>query len=219
MGIQAGFNSVKFLEPKFNSNVYSPVNAFQTGLETEISLSKSLSLQTSLLCFENGSAYSISYGPDAGGANTMIKIYYLRLPVNIIYKIKLGKQLNVLAGAGIYAARGLWGNEKGSWLGAFNGIIPHSGTVDNKVVFRNNPGSLIVYDTTKITAVKLYDIGYNLLAGFEWKNFQLTASFTNGLTCIFPNSDMRNSVLKFKNHSFGVSLAYLFPLKLSSRHK
>lgn len=212
IGIESGFSITNFRGSKFKY-ADSSINTFQAGIKAEIDLFKSVYLQASLICFGNGSDYLVAPGPDVPYSRTTIRVYYLRLPVNIIYKIKLAKQVNVFAGSGLYAATGLWGNEKGYYHDGFiNGSTFHP--VNNKVVFRNTTDFPPPDYTSHTIAIKPFDFGYNILAGIGWKSFQLTANFTNGLSGVFANSNNVNSgVSGLKNQAFTIALAYLVSLK------
>ncbi len=128
-----------------------------------------------------------------------IHLYYLRLPVNLWYKIVTVRSFYVFAGAGLYAARGISGNEKGA-VATYGPIPTNEQPVDNKIRFGDRSS-----DQTEPTA-RRYDAGYTILAGIGWKDLQLRPSISNGLSKGFPGM-----YANLANSSFAVSLAYQFP--------
>jgi hypothetical protein len=214
IGLQAGYNSANFAQygaaPLSDYGITtSAISTFNAGVVSEIPLHKRLSLQGSLFYFGSGSNVVGSGGEPAGMSysNTTLRLFYLRLPVNIVYKIKLNDQLNILTGAGLYIAKGLSGTQKGYQY--YNGDFPpyfDTTFLNNKVHFADKANS-----SDPIT-VKSFDFGYNILAGLEWKEFQLTATYCHGFSQVFPEGS-NDAGYNYKNAVFGVSLAYLFTLK------
>jgi hypothetical protein len=135
LGVQAGYNSVDFLQygraGNNLGNQYSPINAFQAGLLGDIIVGKHLLLDPALLYYGNGaqivhSDYDNLPGPGLSDfnytENAKFRLFYLRLQVNLLYGVRLARQINFLAGAGWYIARGLSGTEKGYYsFGLGNG--------------------------------------------------------------------------------------------------
>jgi hypothetical protein len=128
----------------------------------------------------------------------------LRLPVSVVDRMKLANHFYFVAGAGLYAAKGISGTAKGNDEGMSSFSAPFAYTFDKKVDFSSD-NSLSPQSTTFI---KPFDFGWNLLAGLEWTRFQITATYSRSFSEIYSDGgyNYKNSVLEF-------TLAYLFSLK------
>jgi hypothetical protein len=205
LGIEGGYNISQFSQKGSNQQYYdlSNINGFNVGIVAEEKLRKHFFLQTGLSFTEKGSE-KITTSYANSGASTTIKLNYLELPLNLVYKLKLNHSVTALLGAGFYGAMGISGTEKGA-----NTIKdPNTGTIvpvseiNNKVKFSNNTTQV----DNNITYVEPIDMGYNVLAGLEWKNFQFKASLNNGFTSIYPTGSTT-----FHNNVYSFSIAYLMP--------
>ncbi len=179
---------------------YSSINSFHVGLGTEIPIGKKIFLEPSLLYYGNGSHISgqtYNPGPD-WYLDVDIRLYYLHIPVNFIYKTELIRGIHVFAGAGLYFSRGIWGKENGQLITKGDGIS--SQNINNSTKFQNG----ISTDWTNPT-FNPYDLGYNVLGGIEWKQFQLTSSISNGLIKAYTGYNYN-----LWNSAFSVCLTYKF---------
>ncbi len=59
-----------------------------------------------------------------------------------------------------------------------------------------------------VDIIKPFDIGFNVLAGVEFKGFQLTARYSRSFSEIYSDDGYN-----YKNASFEFSIAYSFSLK------
>ena len=204
--LMGGYNDVNlsnigrlpFSANHFSEGEYVPISSFHAGAAMAIALSKKWTLEPGLLYFGNGAHLNAAY-LDPGGASYFdvnIHLYYLRLPVNVLYKIVTAGSFHVFAGAGLYVARGIRGNEKGQ-VGS-EGFLPFTTETINDKVKYGGPASS---DGTYLTATP-YDVGYTILAGIGWKKIQLRPSISNGFIKVFPGSD------KVYNSAMTVSLVY-----------
>lgn len=203
-GIEAGYNISQFSEKGSNQQFYdlSTINGFNIGLVAEEKLKKHFFVQTGLSFTEKGSE-KITTQFATNGASTTIKLNYLQLPVNLVYKVKLNHCITALLGAGLYGAVGISGTNKGAnTIKDANGNIINISTVNNKVKFSNNTSQV----DNNTTYIKPFDLGYNVLAGLEWKNFQFKALLNNGFTSIYPTGSTT-----FRNNVYSFSVAYLMP--------
>jgi hypothetical protein len=200
----AGYNDVNLSNmgrlPFKDYQYYSSINSFQVGAAVEMPLGRKWFLEPALLYFGNGthiSEQSLNPGID-WDINVTERLYYLRIPVNFIYKTHIGQSFQVFAGVGLYFARGLWGKETGQII--TEGASTSSQTVNNSVKFRTGTSS----DWTN-PSFNPYDLGYTILAGIEWGQFKLTSSISNGLIKTYSgyNYDLWNS-------TFSVYLTYQF---------
>jgi hypothetical protein len=220
-GVQLGYDNADFRQrgdiPMSGSNShFSSINTFQAGLLAEIRLGKHWFLDPSLLYHGNGAELS-----DEGllvsnrGKNQIdhltLKVFYLKLPVNLLYKIRLGKKLDAFAGAGLYIARGIYGREKGNAWSYNPTILPipyetpsqTSVSVDQKVHFSNGTNTT----TGPLPPVRPFDFGYDLVAGIEWGHFRLTPGLSEGLGYALKGGGYQQ-----QNSVFSVTLAYMVKL-------
>jgi hypothetical protein len=159
-----------------------------------------LFLEPALLYFGNGSYISeqtYNPGPDWYLYMT-VRLYYLRIPVNVIYKTELVKAVHVFAGAGLYFSGGIWGNENGQLITKGGGISTQN--VDNNIRFQKGVSTNWTDPT-----FNPYDLGYNILAGIEWKQFQLTSNISNGLIKAYSGYNYN-----LWNSAFSLYLTYKF---------
>jgi hypothetical protein len=179
---------------------YSSINSFHVGLGTEIPIGKKILLEPALLYFGNGSHISgQTYNPGFDWyLNVTIRLYYLHIPVNFIYKTELVRAVHVFAGAGLYFSRGIWGKENGQLIMKGGGIW--SENVDNKTKFQYGMSA----NWTNPTFYP-YDLGYTVLTGIEWKQFKLTSSISNGLIKAYSGYNYN-----LWNSAFSVYLTYKF---------
>jgi hypothetical protein len=204
--LMGGYNDVNlsnigrlpFSANHFPQGEYVPISSFHAGAAVKIPLGKKWALEPGLLYSGNGGHMNAAYlYPGISSFfDVNIHLYYLRLPVNVLYKIVTAGPFHVFAGAGLYVARGIRGNEKGQV--SSEGYMPLTAeTINDKVRFGSQPSS----DGTYLAATA-YDFGYTILAGIGWKDFQLRPSISNGFIKVFPGSD------KLYNSAMAVSLLY-----------
>jgi hypothetical protein len=118
--------------------------------------------------------------------------------VNFIYKTNLFKAVQVFGGTGLYFSRGIWGKENGQLITKGGGISIQN--LNNNTKFQNGVST----DWTNPT-FNPYDFGYTVLAGVEWKQFQLTSSISNGLIKAYTGYNYN-----LWNCAFSVCLTYKF---------
>ncbi len=179
---------------------YSSINSFHVGLGTEIPIGKKIFLEPALLYFGNGSHISgQTYNPGIDWyLDVTIRLYYLHIPVNFVYKTSLFKAVQVFGGAGLYFSRGIWGKENGQLV--TEGGVEAIQYVNNNTRFQKG----ISTDWTN-PSFNPYDLGYNFLAGIEWKQFKLTSSISNGLIKAYSGYNYN-----LWNSAFSVYLTYKF---------
>lgn len=143
---------------------------------------KKFSIQPGVFFSTKGNKES-SYFPGPGASQpleTITKLNYIEVPVNLLYKIPVGENLKVFIGGGPYLAYAL----SGGWYvgGQKLGDIVFGG--DNNY--------------------KRFDYGINTTSGFELKNrVVISAGYGIG-SDLYPNS------VELKNHVISFSVGYLF---------
>jgi hypothetical protein len=211
IGVEGGYHSASFAQsgetsaPGYGMSPFS-ISGFNAGIVSEIPLSKKIFLQPGLLYFSNGT-HIIGQGGISGytgSSYTAIQLYYLRLPVNVVYKMKLNNRFNLLVGAGLYTAKGLSGTGKGNEEETSPFARPSAYSFNSKVDFSDDDSP----SSANNTKIKPFDFGFTVLAGIEWGNFQLTANYSHGFSQVYADGGYQ-----YKNVAFGITLAYLFAVK------
>lgn len=196
-GLKAAFVGANMELETNNSREYM-LPAFQGGFLTDIPLTKWLAVQPALLYSMKG----YRTRPEAATGNYyFVAVYrynYLELPVNFLYKGKVGDG-KILVGFGPSLAYGIGG--KATYM--------QNGTkADTKKIRFDGDGNT-ENDAGEIHANPI-DIGANMLVGYEFNNpgFILTAGYTAGLLDVSPNENKKRL-----DRSFNISFGYLFPRK------
>lgn len=171
------------------------LTAFHIGINAEIPLAPDFYFQPGLLYTVKGAKNKeIFFG---GTFNSKIKITYLELPLNLLYKPTLG-QGRLLLGFGPYVALGVGGTSK---------IDDNGSSITKNIKFKNK---VKISDPDNVVYLKPIDAGANFLAGYEFSNkvsFQLNAQL--GLVKINPEYEgSTNDKTSAKNTGFGFSLGY-----------
>jgi len=187
-----------------------PITGFTGGLIAEIDLNSSgLMIQPSLSYYVYGSHLANSTGFPSGNviidySNTMLYIYSLRLPVNLVYKFSITDKWKVFAGIGPYVAKALSGTEKGYYKGYYTAS---DGSYVGVGVQINNKAKLstdLSNAPAGITNINPYDVGGNVLLGLEYKKFQFAINYSRGFTKVY-----RSSYANTGNFAWNFSLAYM----------
>jgi len=193
LGVQAGYNSSNFYTPTTTSVSISTISAFQAGLYGEKQLNSTFFVQSALQWAGKGGYKAKDQA--LFGPTTTLRMNYLQIPLNIGLKVKIKKDWKIYAATGLYGAYGVSGTEKGYNVSSPNGtVVP----IDRKIKFSTN-----IADQANNTYAKPFDFGYNVLAGVEWKTFQLSANYNRGFKNAFSTGDV-----KYANQVLNFSLAY-----------
>lgn len=173
------------------------LTGFNVGINAEIPVGTDFYFQPGLLYTIKGAkSKDVILGETINGE---IKISYLELPLNLVYKPLLGKG-HLLLGFGPYVALGI--NGKATYKGG--GISQSS-----DIKFQNtvNPS-----DPDNVFYLRPIDAGANFLVGYEFSSklsFQLNTQL--GLTKINPEYEgASNDKTSAKNTGFGLSLGFRF---------
>lgn len=186
-GIRGGvnFNTITGKDAsdnKVNNNIKT---GFHAGVNAEIPVGTGSYIQPGVLYSQKGAEFQNNQGH--------VKLTYIEVPVNFIYKPVLGTG-RMLLGFGPYVGFGLGGKQE------------NSSGVEADVEFTKNYDASIVKPQ-----YKGIDGGANFLAGYEFANnvsFQINAQL--GLTQLTPGINGSDNPAKTKNTGFGVSVGYRF---------
>jgi hypothetical protein len=195
-GIRAGVNFQNFngKDSQGDKLKNDMIVGYNAGVNVELPVAPDFVLQPGLL-------FSLKGTKTTQGTTTgKIKVDYIELPVNFIYKSVLGNG-RLLLGLGPYVAYGVAGKVK----------ITDSGIdIEKDIKFENNLSTAQALDEELY--LRHFDAGANLLAGYEFGfgiSFQLNAQL--GLLKVNPgyegDSEDKTSV---KNTGFGISVGYRF---------
>lgn len=198
MGIRGGYVNTG-LATSQNSTApgTSPLDNWQAGAYLNIPLFERGYLQAGAGYIVKGAGldYTVLHPDLFASGPTSLKLQYLELPVNMVYKlpVSFGK---LLVGAGPYAAYCLRGHYN---VAAFDGTkLVQSGS--QQLNFNRSPN---IFGTN--INLQRWDAGLNFIAGIEFNClFTLTAHYGYGLI------DLDKSSGDLKNRYWGVSLGFLF---------
>lgn len=178
-----------------NFNTFNGKNAAGANLENNISTGFHAGLNAEIpvgsgFYVQPGALYSMK-GAELKNNAGQVKLAYLEVPVNFVYKPILGMG-NLLLGFGPYAGFAIGGEAE-------------QGGTERSIDFDAN------YNAGDITTqFKKFDAGSNFLAGYEFANklsFQINAQL--GLVNINKEAGA-NDNSRVRNTGFGVSLGYRF---------
>jgi hypothetical protein len=213
LGVQGSYSSLNFWQTDGYSGEPSlentwQINGWQAGLVAEFDLGYSgVEFQPSLLYAMNGSHLRQVQGfvdnptTTYDQADTKLTIYYLRVPLNILYSYRVSPKFKVYAGVGPYIAKTLGGTEVGTYEASTysnGGYAYTTGQINNKVQINGNTS----YNTLGQSNVPSIDIGMDILAGFQYKKLQISASWNRGFTYTY-HTNYTNMGNQFWNFSLG----------------
>jgi hypothetical protein len=214
LGIQGSFSTVNCWQSDQIGGLPTgaqtrQVNAFQAGLFAEYDLGYSgIMLQPALMLAENGTNFGNTIGfvdnanYSIGYSSSYLRVYSVRLPVNIVYKYAISDKWKIFVGVGPYIAKNIGGTEKGYYeivYSANNQATTYA--INNTVKISGNPS----YGPGGVTNVTAFDFGADILMGFSYKRFDFAASFNRGFTQIYHTTytDLGN---QFWNFTVGYTL-------------
>jgi len=185
-GIRAGvnFQNINGKDAAENNLENDLTTGFHAGLNAEVPLGTGFYLQPGVLYSIKGAEFN---------NNAKVKLSYIEVPINFVYKPILGSG-NMILGFGPYAGFGIGGKIK-------------SGGSETDIDFGSSYNA-----ANPATYFNSFDAGGNLLAGYEFANkvsFQLNAQL--GLVNINKeNEGITADKTRWRNTGFGASLGYRF---------
>lgn len=173
------------------------LTGFNIGINAEIPVGVDFYFQPGLLYTIKGAkSKDVILGQTINGK---VRISYVELPLNFLYKPVLGKG-HLLLGFGPYVALGISGKETYEGGGS---------SLTSDVKFKNK---VMNTDSDDFAYIRPLEAGANLLAGYEFSNrvsFQLNTQL--GLTKINPEYEgVPDDKTSAKNTGFGFSLGFRF---------
>jgi Outer membrane protein beta-barrel domain len=214
LGVQGSFSSLNFWQTDgiggLPTLAYTrQMNGYQAGLFADIDLGHSgFLLQPALMYAENGTnlrntqGFVETGGYQIGESDTYIRIYSLRVPVNLVYKYEITSKWKVFAGLGPYVAKTLNGTEKG-WYSQINSTT-YAETfppINNTIKISGDAS----YNIGGASNVPAFDFGMDFLLGFSYKKLDISASFNRGFTTIY-HTRYANFGNQFWNFTVGYTI-------------
>lgn len=201
-GIKAGLNAANItVDNEGTLNDKKAIPAWHAGIYVDIPLLPVLSLQPGVFLNSKGARFTIGNNESSNYTEVSMRPLYLEVPVNLVIKIPLPGKVNLIAGAGPYAAMGIAGKNRTE--GKLAGIS--FSDKDNITYSNDDPGT---NGSAYNGDLKRFDFGLNFIAGLEISRFTLNAAYGYGLVNIKPGS--ANDDAKYQNRVFSLSVGLLF---------
>ncbi len=198
-GLRAGvnFQNINGKDENGNKLENDILTGFNAGINVEIPVAPDFYFQPGLLYTIKGTkSTDVILGQTF---NSTIKISYVELPLNLLYKPLLGKG-HLLLGFGPYVALGVAGK------------VTYTGSNSSQSADIKFQNTVKITDPNNVVYMKPMDAGANLIFGYEFSNkvsFQLNTQL--GMLNINPEyASMPNDKTSAKNTGFGFSLGYRF---------
>lgn len=214
LGVQGSFSSVNSWQTDGVGGLPTDaftwqMNAFQAGIFAEYDLGYSgFVLQPSLVYAENGTNWENTTGfydnanSVIGQTNTYLRIYSLRLPINLLYKYAVTDKWRVFIGLGPYVARNLGGTEKGYYT-SIDDVTGKQSVyqINNTLKINSNPS----YSINGQSNINGFDVGADILLGFSYKKLDISASWNYGFTTTY-HTTYTNMGNEFWNFTLGYTI-------------
>ncbi|MFA6087121.1 porin family protein [Mucilaginibacter sp.] len=206
-GIKGSINAVtlsRTLEQDFLvSNPEKALTGFSAGVFASFNMDR-FALQPGVFFTARGgkTTEGIVLGDIAFRAYGNWRLYYIQVPVNLVYHIPV-KTGSFYLGAGPYIARGLKGK-----------FTPQ--TLDNNSIDESDQNDFNIkaqFGNDNNSNFKSFDYGVNGIAGFQFNNgILVNAGYDLGLSNIQTNNILLNPTFynSTKNRSFNISIGYMF---------
>ncbi|MBN2634415.1 MAG: PorT family protein [Bacteroidales bacterium] len=175
---------------------YDMIPGFHGGVNVQIPVAQEFYFQPGVLFSTKGAKYV------ANSLTTTIRLSYVEVPLNLVYKGKLGNGF-VILGFGPYLGFGIGGK-----------VISEGGgtKIETDIIFQNTVES---GDALYPPYFKRFDAGANIFAGYELAGgifLQLNAQL--GMLKINPEDNLTEPFYSdkssVKNTGFGLSVGYRF---------
>lgn len=181
-GVQQTFITYPTVQP---GTAFGKRIAYQAGLVFDCPLSRSFSVQPSLLLSSKGATFtgSVISGTTnvvIGPNETIFRPLYVELPVLLMYRFSVATRTRLLVGAGPYGAVGV------------------GGRMYRNILYTEYDEPMEFAPKGSGTRFQRFDYGLTGAAGVELGRVQLTLTYSQGLTNVttfIVNTDLRNQAL------------------------
>lgn len=185
---------------------YSSRTGFHVGLLAEVPFFNSASLyfRTGMLYTNKGRKFSASFDTASGISKVSGRqfVNYMEVPLNLIYKIRLGGKTKLMIGGGPYASFLFTGRET-------KNTHFTNGTVDNS----ENTSLKVPRSQGKYMNI---DYGVNGLLGLEVGRVFMTANYSRGMSEFYQTNNQTGS---FKHQVMGGTLGVFLSRESEREHK
>lgn len=215
LGVQGSLSSLNFWQTDGLNGLPSQeftwqMNGYRAGVFGEYDLGYSgLEIQPALMYSLNGAHIGQSQGfpSDPNRTydfyDTRVKIYSVTLPINLLYSYRLSPKFKVFGGLGPYISKSLSGTEKGNYTvdSSNNLLYGYTFRKTNTLKWNNNASD---YALGQSNAASI-DVGFDIMAGFQYKKLQISASYNRGFVKMYHTSYV-NMGNQFWNFTVGYVL-------------
>ncbi|HMI04656.1 MAG TPA: porin family protein [Pedobacter sp.] len=201
-GIRSGLNISNVTDKSENGDKQNTksLSGLLIGLTADVHLADNFYIQPALQYARKG--FKQERGGFGSATNLRVKADYLELPVNFLYKPKLGMG-RLLLGAGPYVAYGTGG----SWKSDTDIIIGDIVSKGNgNVAFRNDAS---VRNDSEYNYGRPFDYGFNATVGYEFREcLSLQITGTAGIANLVPHFNGYQPGGSLRNRGLGISIGY-----------
>lgn len=158
--------------------------SFHVGIQGDLPITSFLSLQPGLLFTGKGTKTQAGNTSDANYYRATTNPLYIELPVNLVFKAPVEKDVKFFAGAGPYVAMGIAGKRK-----ADGKIFGAAFSSRDNIEFSNDDPTTSGEEGAGFGIMKRFDYGLNGTAGFEGKQMIFSVNYGLGLAKLQSGSD------------------------------
>jgi hypothetical protein len=158
--------------------------SFHVGIQGDLPITSYLSLQPGLVFTGKGSKTQSGNTTDANYYRATTNPLYIELPVNLVFKAPIEKDVKFFAGAGPYVAMGVAGKRK-----ADGKIFGVGFSTNDNIEFSNDDPTTSGEEGAGFGIMKRFDYGLNGTAGFEGKHMLFSVNYGLGLAKLQSGSD------------------------------
>lgn len=195
LGVQGSFSALSFWQTDAYTGYPSQeyiweMNGYRAGIFGEYDLGYSgLMLVPSLMYGVNGAHIGQSIGFPQSSifsydfSDSRVTIHTLSLPINLEYGFRVSPKFKVFGGLGLYISKSLSGTEKGNYIVDSNNNYTTNFTYrkTNNLEFNNHKSNYVLGQSN----VQPLDGGFDILAGFQYKKLQVSASYNRGFVQMY----------------------------------
>ena len=208
MYVQGGVNLANITQTKSGETQdNNMLTTFNAGILGRFNLSKPVDLESGLLLQGRGAKANtyFSSSTDDNYVKTKFNPLYLEVPLNLIVRLPIQKDMNVFLNAGPYAAMGIAGKSKTE-----SKILGATSTSSENIKFSNDNPFTSQQDDAAYNKIKRFDFGLNFGGGLDLGKVLLKLNYGLGLTKI--NSTQSNNGADNKNKYRTLSISLGIPL-------
>ena len=158
--------------------------SFHAGIQGDFPIASFLSVQPGFFVTGKGSKTQLGNTSDANYYRATTNPIYLEVPVNLVFKAALEKDLKFFVGAGPYGAVGIAGKRK-----AEGKIFGTAFSSNDNIEFSNDDPTTSGEEGAGFGILKRFDYGVNTTAGLEGKQMMFSVNYGFGLAKLQSGSN------------------------------